>query len=76
MPSEPRIRLHPHEWKAWWEELERRRQQPRRPPRRRLRKPARCRVCLAPLANGCVVCSDECDELAWRLCPTVDGELY
>jgi hypothetical protein len=31
---------------------------------------------MAPLTNGAAVCSPECDELAWRLCPTVDGELY
>jgi hypothetical protein len=36
----------------------------------------RCRVCLAPLSNGAIVCSEACDDLAWELCPTTDGELW
>ena len=36
----------------------------------------RCLGCLAPLANGRPVCSDACDDLAWNLCPTADGEVW
>jgi hypothetical protein len=40
------------------------------PPRRR------CLGCLAPLENGHIVCSEECDELAWRITPTIGGDLW
>lgn len=53
-------------------ELEHRRQ---RPPRRRLPKARRCLGCLAALENGALVCSEECDQLAWRIVPTISGEL-
>jgi hypothetical protein len=35
-----------------------------------------CLCCYAPLPNGEPVCSEECDELWWRIVPTVDGELF
>jgi hypothetical protein len=38
--------------------------------------PRHCLFCLGPLPNGREVCSDECDEGWWRICPTIDGELY
>ena len=40
-------------------------------------RPARplCRYCLAPLENGSAFCSDECEDGAWQIMPTVDGEV-
>ena len=37
---------------------------------------SRCLFCFGPLMNGAPVCSDACDEGAWLLVPTLDGELY
>jgi hypothetical protein len=34
-----------------------------------------CLGCLAPLDNGSLVCCDACDELAWKIVPTLSGEL-
>jgi hypothetical protein len=51
-------------------------------PSRRMRRtkwPAprrRCLGCLAPLQNGSIVCSEECDDLWWEVVPTVSGELW
>ena len=36
----------------------------------------RCIFCFAPISLGALVCSEACDEAAWKLCPTLDGELY
>jgi hypothetical protein len=52
-------------------------------PRSRLRRtrwPAqrqrRCLGCLLPLTNGAIVCCPECDELWWRVVPTITGDLW
>jgi hypothetical protein len=34
-----------------------------------------CLGCLAPLANGGPVCSDQCNDVWWDV-PTVSGELW
>ena len=59
---------------------ERGRERPNGPqPMRRTRWPRRsrrCLACLQPLANGSLVCGEACDELAWRLVPTLSGDLW
>ena len=35
-----------------------------------------CLYCHGALANGSPVCPDTCDEGAWLLVPTIDGEIY
>jgi hypothetical protein len=35
-----------------------------------------CLFCRGPLTNGSAVCSNECDEGWWQICPTIDGELW
>ena len=35
-----------------------------------------CLACLAPLTNGTLVCCLACDDLAWRIVPTLSGELW
>ena len=37
---------------------------------------SRCLFCFGPLMNCAPVCSPACDEGAWLLVPTLDGELY
>ena len=36
----------------------------------------RCLACLCGLSNGALVCCDACDELAWRIVPTLSGKLW
>jgi hypothetical protein len=35
-----------------------------------------CLFCFAPLSNGRPVCDDACEQAAWSLVPTIDGELW
>jgi hypothetical protein len=35
-----------------------------------------CVGCLAPLANGAIVCFPACDELWWNIVPTISGDLW
>jgi hypothetical protein len=42
----------------------------------RWRSADRCLYCYGPLTNGRAVCSDECDDGLWAICPTTDGELF
>jgi hypothetical protein len=37
--------------------------------------PGVCCYCYGP-TNGEPVCSDQCDQGAWAICPTTDGELW
>jgi hypothetical protein len=58
---------------------DRRRERQSTPRLRRTRWPAqrrRCLGCLAPLSNGALVCCEACDELAWRITPTLSGDLW
>jgi hypothetical protein len=61
-----------------YHDAEHRHERPRRTHRRtRWSAPARrCLGCLAPLENGHIVCSEECDSLWWRVVPTVSGGLW
>jgi hypothetical protein len=43
----------------------------RLPPNKRL-----CLACLRPIRGRRRVCGDQCDALAWRIVPTLDGELW
>jgi hypothetical protein len=35
-----------------------------------------CPFCFAPLENGATFCSDECEDGAWKIVPTLDGEVF
>jgi hypothetical protein len=38
--------------------------------------PGFCLFCLGPPTNGAAVCSAKCDDGWWRICPTIDGDLW
>ena len=48
----------------------------RRPAAEIVPQPRRCLACLCGLSNGKLVCCDACDALAWRIVPTLNGELW
>ena len=39
--------------------------------------PRSCRYCFARLPRGAGdFCNDACEDGQWRICPTIDGEIY
>jgi hypothetical protein len=44
--------------------------------RTRWSRRSRCCACLRPVKDGTLVCCPECDELWWKIVPTLSGDLW